>query len=287
MIIQPLYLPQMGLVQSRVPSDVWKRIEKKIINERMDDTHHLGNRLAGNIHGEYLVDDNEIRMGLRDHADKMIREYFVTYGYGLGTLNTNGHGCMMQDSTANRRWRKTANNFPPYDVIMGKDRHNKRGYWIEHLTWVNYQNKGESNPIHTHSGDFSVVVFCKIPYDFEEEKSHFVNQSPPLHQHKDLMKESVWKSNRFYNKNGDFGIIWSDLDGKQNADCMTLSKEDEGLMILFPANVAHYVYPFYTSDEERITISANYSFSRMKEEEYKTYTQMDLKSYLEHSDAQL
>ena len=41
-----------------------------------------------------------------------------------------------------------------------------------------------------------------------------------------------------------------------------LSKEkDEGMFLIFPANVPHQVYPFYTSDELRISISGNFDFA--------------------------
>ena len=36
-----------------------------------------------------------------------------------------------------------------------------------------------------------------------------------------------------------------------------IDKSWEGVMILFPADTAHQVYPFYTSDDYRISISGN------------------------------
>ena len=38
-----------------------------------------------------------------------------------------------------------------------------------------------------------------------------------------------------------------------------LSPEDEGRMLFFPAGLMHQVYPFYGTEEERITISGNIS----------------------------
>ena len=37
----------------------------------------------------------------------------------------------------------------------------------------------------------------------------------------------------------------------------TLSPEDEGRMLFFPAELQHQVYPFYECEEERITVSGN------------------------------
>jgi len=36
-----------------------------------------------------------------------------------------------------------------------------------------------------------------------------------------------------------------------------LSPEDEGRMLFFPAWLSHQVFPFYGTEEERITISGN------------------------------
>ena len=44
-------------------------------------------------------------------------------------------------------------------------------------------------------------------------------------------------------------------------DCQTwqyeLDKTWEGHMLLFPSKLQHAVYPFYTSDEDRITVAGN------------------------------
>ena len=43
-------------------------------------------------------------------------------------------------------------------------------------------------------------------------------------------------------------------------DSIPVDKSFEGKMIMFPASQYHAVYPFYTSDEERITVSGNLKF---------------------------
>ena len=37
--------------------------------------------------------------------------------------------------------------------------------------WVNFQRKYEFNPLHKHSGLLSFVIWMKIPYNFEDEKT--------------------------------------------------------------------------------------------------------------------
>ena len=38
---------------------------------------------------------------------------------------------------------------------------------------------------------------------------------------------------------------------------INLTKEDEGTIIFFPSQLIHQVYPFFTSEEERVSIAGN------------------------------
>ena len=104
--------------------------------------------------------------------------------------------------------------------------------------WINFQKKHEFNPLHIHSGIFSFIIFMKIPYNLIDEDKFFPN-----------MKEEPSTSRLcFIICKPDGGI----RDIKCNVDESYLHK-----MLIFPANYNHLVYPFFTSDEERITISGN------------------------------
>lgn len=102
--------------------------------------------------------------------------------------------------------------------------------------WINYQKKYDFNPMHFHSGDYSFVIWWKIPYSIEEENSVF-----PKVEHKYNGYFSF-----YYIKNG--GVVTSDLP---------VDKTWEKKICIFPANLLHGVNPFYTSDEYRITFSGN------------------------------
>ena len=105
--------------------------------------------------------------------------------------------------------------------------------------WVNYQKKYEFNPLHNHSGLFSFVVWMKIPYDYENEK------------------ELPWvKGSNSEQTVGNFVL----LDRSMNNHVFFMNKNIEGHCVFFPSNFYHMVYPFYTSDEERISISGNIYF---------------------------
>ena len=54
--------------------------------------------------------------------------------------------------------------------------------------------------------------------------------------------------------------INTDLLGEPMFDSIPVDKSFEGKMLMFSASQYHAVYPFYTSDEERITVSGNLKF---------------------------
>lgn len=105
--------------------------------------------------------------------------------------------------------------------------------------WINFQKKYEFNPIHGHSGDFSFVLWIQIPYDLEEELS---------------LPNCVKANGRC---NSLFKFITTNTAGKIIDHPLMIDKSWEGVMVLFPANQKHQVYPFFTSDDYRISISGN------------------------------
>ena len=112
--------------------------------------------------------------------------------------------------------------------------------------WVNYQKKHEFNPPHIHSGGdgYSFVVFMKIPTHWKEQHT-FITSSPGAAFASDF---------QFILVNGNAGQI-ATVE-------FPLSSEDEGRMLFFPAGMMHQVFPFYGTDEERITISGNILISK-------------------------
>ena len=111
--------------------------------------------------------------------------------------------------------------------------------WVCTGSWINFQKKYEFNPLHGHGGDYSFVLWIQIPYDLEEELS---------------LSNSV-KSNT--PSNSLFKFVTTNISGKISERPLMIDKSWEGVMILFPADTAHQVYPFYTSDDYRISISGN------------------------------
>jgi hypothetical protein len=113
-----------------------------------------------------------------------------------------------------------------------------------HTLWVNYMKKHEFNPPHDHSGAMSFIVFVKIPYDLKEEVKQF-----PMDKNKNQFSHT-----------SKLAFLNTLPDGKIFLNCVNVDKSYEGKMFMFPSAQMHEVFPFYTSDDYRITVSGNLRF---------------------------
>ena len=105
--------------------------------------------------------------------------------------------------------------------------------------WVNFQKKYEFNPIHNHGGVFSFVIWMYIPSSYKKEcKLKFVKHAN-------------------YKPVATFQFVTVNILGQTITHEYNLEPEDEGTMLFFPSQLNHQVYPFYTSNKKRITISGN------------------------------
>ena len=106
--------------------------------------------------------------------------------------------------------------------------------------WVNFQKKHEYNPIHNHHGVYSFVLWYQVPYTFEDEQKYSYSKE--------------------HCKHGKFDFIIPAPHNKLHQICnyeLDIDKSKEGYIAIFPSNLNHIVYPFYSSDEYRITIAGN------------------------------
>tara|TARA_Y100001973_G_C5203062_1_gene339311 strand:+ start:3869 stop:4459 length:591 start_codon:yes stop_codon:yes gene_type:complete len=108
--------------------------------------------------------------------------------------------------------------------------------------WVNFQKKYEFNPMHVHDGLYSFVIWHKVPYTMKDEKERLAS-----------MMDHDFRA-------GMFAFFFSDPSGRITQEALPVDNSWEGKVALFPANLNHCVYPFYTSDEYRISISGNLGF---------------------------
>lgn len=102
--------------------------------------------------------------------------------------------------------------------------------------WVNYQKKGEWNPPHVHTGDFSMVGYCQIPEELQNE----------------------W---RYENQKGQDPtggkIQWEyGTAAPHNMTSFGPMVPEQGAIYIFPSWLLHFVFPF-NSDVTRISFSTN------------------------------
>ena len=106
--------------------------------------------------------------------------------------------------------------------------------------WVNFQKKHEYNPIHNHTGVYSFVIWYQVPYTFEDEQKYSFSNPPCQHG------QFIFITPTLFN-------IRSSLETTH----LNIDKSKEGYVAIFPSSLQHLVYPFYSSDEYRITIAGN------------------------------
>jgi|SaaInl59LU_5_DNA_1037362.scaffolds.fasta_scaffold06884_3 hypothetical protein len=112
-------------------------------------------------------------------------------------------------------------------------------------TWVTFQKKYDFNPAHCHRGQLSFVIWLKIPYTFEQEKNVAVRSQ--LDQGSKHL-------------NGDFHFQWIDTTGAIRSHSMEADNKLEGHLCIFASSLYHQVFPYYSTDDTRISISGNWGF---------------------------
>jgi hypothetical protein len=120
--------------------------------------------------------------------------------------------------------------------------------------WVNLMYKHEFNPIHNHSGVMSFVIWMDVPYTLAEE--HAMKPWVPAHT----------------NLAGQFALHYVDTLGHIKSEPIRADSSYNGVMCLFPSGMHHSVFPFYSTDKPRITVSGNFIFDlRMPGDGYGKY----------------
>ena len=103
--------------------------------------------------------------------------------------------------------------------------------------WVNRQTKNEFNPPHTHDGHLSFVVYTEVPQGLYKECKSSVSNSPGP------------------------GCITFDFNMPGIGNKYFLQTHSHfpsvGDLFIFPAGLPHWVFPFKTTEGERVSISGN------------------------------
>jgi len=88
----------------------------------------------------------------------------------------------------------------------------------------------------------SYVCWLKVPYTLEDE-----------------LKQKHSEHSRTKEFSASFQFIYSSVLGKVVNEILNVENGWEGRVVMFPAELLHVVYPFYTSEGYRISIAGNLS----------------------------
>ena len=104
-----------------------------------------------------------------------------------------------------------------------------------HDLWVNFMKPGDFNPVHTHGGDYSFVIFLDVPKKLIEEQDAFEGTS---------------------SKPGSLMFEFTQQAKPKWAMTGQAFKPRTGDMVIFPALLQHWVLPF-KSKCTRVSVSGN------------------------------
>lgn len=193
-------LPNFGFIQDTVPENILSELSRIVADSQTDDYRIRSKKLAGNIESTFQLPNIQ---NLENYLIALCQQY--------------GAGHDLSHTTKN----------------LGSD------FLTLDNCWVNMQKKHEFNPIHSHDGDFSFVIWLSVPYSMAEEHacvSTMHSNSP---------------------RSGMFSFFYSNIFGEIREAAFPVDNTYEGQIFLFPGCLSHMVYPFQTSEKQRISISGN------------------------------
>ena len=205
-------LSNIGIIKSQASPELMKIIGDEVAKIQADFSKAVSKNdtLAGNIIHEYQLFDSVD--ALEAKTREMAMMHSEVYGQGFDAEFVSS--------------------------IISTDKSKKPNLKLKNA-WVNFQQKGEFNPVHNHTGMYSFVLWYKIPYYENIEAS----ASPGR-----LSKSNV---------SGKFAFQYTNILGSIVGAQIPADKKWEGQILLFPAQLHHQVYPFYSSNNYRISISGN------------------------------
>jgi len=200
------------IFQTEVDSNFTKQLieEGRKLTIKDDDWNH---KLAGNLkYGrsyhykeDYLL---KVEHYLKTYVERFFNGLYQQYGNGFKGINK-----ILEIQHDRRQIRK--------------------GNLRLDTLWINFSQKHDFNPPHTHLGVLSFVIFCKVPDEIFKVQADSNSQNA-----------------------GEIHFAYADpitpLMGNEYP-----IKPYENLMFIFPASLRHHV-PSYWVDAERISVSGNF-----------------------------
>jgi hypothetical protein len=210
--MESINLSNIGIIRSTASPELMTIIGAEVSKIQSDFSKAVAKNqtLAGNIMHEYQLFDccPALEIKTREMAMMHQAEYGDTYTTGL-----NAHPNILEG---------------------GKNPDLKLN-----SAWVNFQQKGEFNPLHNHTGLYSFVLWYKIPYYLNIE-----DMAGPGRKSKNQLS-------------GKFQFHYTNILGNITGAALPIDNKWEGQILLFPSLLSHSVYPFYSSNDYRISIAGN------------------------------
>ena len=192
-----------------------------------------------NFTKELIVEGRKLTKKENDHNFKLAgnlkygRSYLYTDEY---SLKVESYLKIYVERFFNGLIRQYGSGYNGVEKLLSI-RHNrkqvKQGNLRLESLWINFSQKHDFNPPHTHSGALSFVIFCQVPEEiFRVQADSNTQRAGELHfEHGESNTELA---------GSDFAV-----------------RPYENLMFIFPAKLKHYV-PAYWVDAERISVSGNF-----------------------------
>lgn len=192
--------PNFGFMQDTVPENILNELHRVVADSQTNEHRIRSKKLAGNIQSTFQLPNIQ---NLENYLIDLCQQY--------STVNDLSH---------------TTKNLGPNFLTLDN-------------CWVNMQNKHEFNPIHSHDGDFSFVIWLSVPYSIAEE------HACPSAMHSNSPRSGM------------FSFFYSNIFGEIREAAFPVDNTYQGQIFLFPGCLSHMVYPFQTSEKQRISISGN------------------------------
>jgi hypothetical protein len=213
------FFPYFGklLVKSSIKDDFHSFLNKAY-KRAIKNNNLINNTLVATIEKEYSFTSEDFK-SIEDMLIPYIKDYILILGETYNSLPRN----------------QVIEEVESIKIVLDE-------------VWVNIQKAGEYNPIHTHTGDISFVIYQKIDKRIKLEHSNRTanpNGSITFMNTLDKMLRS--------NPNTASQNIKERLNGSMQYNHMPEDKE----IFIFPSNLHHYVEAFTTKNAERISIAGN------------------------------
>jgi len=210
--METINFSNIGIVRSTASSELLAIVGAEVSKIQSDFSKAVpkNKTLAGNILHEYELTDCCSALEIKTREMAMLHQEAYSDNY---TTGLNAHTNILEDGKIPKLKLKSA--------------------------WVNFQQKGEFNPLHNHTGLYSFVLWYKIPY-----YSNIEQNAGPGRKSKNQLS-------------GKFQFHYTDILGNITGTALSIDKQWEGQILLFPSLLNHSVYPFYSSNDYRISIAGN------------------------------